>query len=44
MKKFIDPELIVERFEEDIICDSGELGGGPGSHDDGSTGTTPNDT
>ena len=35
-KKFIDPELVVDRFEEDIICSSGgSLIGGEGDDDSG---------
>ena len=38
MKKFIDPELIEDRFDEDVICDSGELVGGEGDDDSGTVG------
>ena len=39
-KKFQDPELIVDNFDEDIIC----LSGGEGNHDSGTTGTKDPDT
>ena len=44
MKKFVDPELIEDRFDEDVICDSGDLTGGEGNHDSGETGAGGGDT
>ena len=44
MKKFVDPELIVDLFAEDIICDSGSLTGDPGDDDSGTIGQNGNDT
>ena len=38
MKKFIDPELIVDLFDEDVICDSGSLNGEEGDDDSGTVG------
>ena len=38
MKKFLDPELYIDRFDEDIICDSGSLTGGEGDDDSGTVG------
>ena len=37
-KEFTDPELVIDRFEEDIICYSGgSLIGGEGDDDSGDT-------
>ena len=46
MKKFLDPELYIDRFDEDIICDSGSLTGDEGDDDSGTVGpnSVHNDT
>ena len=38
MKKFVDPELTEDSFDEDVICDSGSLTGDEGDDDSGTVG------